>query len=122
MTDREIKEQILKSYLNSIKDSWYAPTGYIFVTNLYIKSEHSKKWCKHTQNPDEYSWYIELLQEFREKYGDVQVVGICSDSNGKEWDGSEPCSYKWQEDKMAYQSVAVYVPIKTWLEVPFESD
>jgi len=120
---REIKEQMLERYLSSVKNGWYAPDGYIFVTNAHIKSEYSKKWCK-TENPNEYTWLTELLQEYREKYGDVRVVDICSDIDGKEWNGSEigevyHC-YSWTNDVLAYKNVALYVPIKAWLELPFE--
>lgn len=116
--DRRIKRNVLKSYRRSVKNSWYVPKGYIFVTNISIKDVTMEKYCKHTENPDEYSWYIEILAEYREKYGDVRAIDICLDCNGKEWRGSEVSKYNFGDTICL--DVALYVPIKTWLNVPFE--
>lgn len=115
---RKIKKDILRSYKRSIKNSWYAPKGYIWVTNIDIRNDFGKRFCKGIENPDEYSFYKKVIDEYREKYGDVQVVDICSDSNGHEWRGSEVSKYNFGD---VYDThVAVYVPIRTWLNVPLD--
>jgi len=117
---REIKEEMLERYKKTVKNDWYAPTGYIFVTNMQMRNEYSKRWCTHTENPNEYSWFLEILLEYREKYGDVQIVDFVSGFN--DWNpprrGSEVSKYNFGD--ILILDVALYVPIKTWLDVSFE--
>lgn len=59
--------------------SWYTPSGYVWVTNIKVKSLEGLHGRE-----DEHGFYLETLKKLREQYGDVQVVDICSDVYGKE--------------------------------------